>query len=366
MVKPNPLTEKPHPLVKPGEIKPSNKAMVVRGVYNPGAVRAKNGKIMLMARVAETPIHGERYFLAPNMVGTKSFKMSIEKIPKASGQLSWETFITKNGLCRLPITSHFRKLIVDEEGGFVETISQKPDFYGIKGDGDFGVEDPRITRLEEKGLYAMTYVSISYGCGISTSLAVSRDLKNWRRRGIIFSQQNKDVVIFPEKVKGYYVAYHRPEGTMHFDKPSIWVSYSKDLEFWGREKPVLVPRDSWEKYWRIGAGAPPVRIDEGFLSICHGVRLVGKEQKRMYVACAALIDPKDPEKILAKSPMNRPLFRPEAKFEKEGFINNVVFPTGAVFSDNKKNLLIYSGAADTRIEVRKFSVKSILNNMDFL
>ncbi len=355
-------------LVRAKDIRPTLPNFRVRGALNPGAVRLENGKILLMARIAETPKHGEKYFLAPRFAGKKKLKIIIERIPRKKGQLSPESFIMDYNIWRLPTISHLRKIWLDKSGMNVERISQRPDFIGASEDGDFGVEDPRITHLAEESRYAMTYVSVSMSGGVSTSLALSEDMNMWQRKGIIFRQQNKDVVIFPEKINGLYAAMIRPEGTMIFDKPSIWVSYSKDLIFWGKDRPILQPRsDSWDEL-RIGAGTVPLKVDEGWLAIYHGVREHRNhhgEAGKVYSAGAVLFDAENPAKVLARTPKNEPLIAPEHDFERQGFVNNVVFPTAAIPEQNGTHLLVYCGASDSNIEVRRLRIRSILDSLEY-
>ena len=361
--------EKPTLLLEPEDIKPSSENMRVRGAFNPAVTRLPNGKVLLLVRIAETPIHGKRYFLVPIMKGTeKDPKMHIDKLPRQEGVIGHEGYLNKWGMWRLPTISHLRKVLLDETGTKIEQISQSPDFYGIKGEGDFGVEDARITFFKKQKLYAMTYVSVSKDSGVSTTLATSKDLTKWNRKGIIFRQQNKDAVLFPEKINGYYVALHRPEGLMDFDKPNIWISYSKDLIYWGRDKPLLAPRRKGWDALRIGPGTVPIRIKEGFLEIYHGVchsRANDPESDKIYRAGALLFSAKDPSKILARTPASKALFGPEGKYEKTGFMKNVVFPTGKILSKNKKNLLVYSGGGDSNTTVRELSIKKVLNSMEF-
>lgn len=354
-------------LLTPEDIVPTTPQFRVRGALNPGGVRLPNGKIMLFARIAETPKHGERYFLAPRFAGKTKMKIVIEKIPRSICRWEKDVFLMRQDIARLPTISHLRKIILDKDGMEVESISKKPDFAGLMDDGDFGVEDARITRFENEKRYAMTYVSVSMSSGVSASLALSKDLKTWQRKGIIFAQQNKDVVIFPEKIKGYYVALHRPEGTMIFDKPRIWVAYSKDLVFWGKDKPILSPRSSgWDEI-RIGPGTTPVKTREGWLELYHGVRHErrnDRDSQKIYSAGAILFDAQKPEKVLGRTPMDEPLYKPEKDFEKKGFVNKVVFPSSAIPSLDGKNLLIYGGAADSNIEVKKIAVRDILNSLE--
>ena len=88
-----------------------------------------------------------------------------------------------------------------------------PDAGWERGAGSAGVEDPRVTWIPTLGLHVMTYVA--YGpLGPRPALAVSEDLRDWRRLGPLhFDYQpeldtdlnlfpNKDVVFFPEPVPG--------------------------------------------------------------------------------------------------------------------------------------------------------------------
>ena len=350
-------------LVKPEDLNPSFPNWSIKGVMNPAAIRLPDNKIALFARVAERPTRKGRLF-CPVIVGS-DYKTMPEKISKRDiAKQSRDVVYLKSGVCRLTVFSHFRKIILNEDGVDVEHFGERPVFTGTPTEGQYGVEDPRFVKIKRR--YLMTYVTVSLHEGVSTSLAVSNDFINWKRKGIIFREQNKDVVIFPEKIKGKYVALHRPEGFFKFSRPSIWISYSPDLVYWGREKSIINPRsNSWDED-RIGSGAPPIKTKYGWLEIYHGVKNIkGKKFKKFYSAGAILLDLKNPEKVLARSPVNKPLFEPTHSFEKKGFINNVVFPTGIVPDLNKKDLLIYSGGGDSVITVKKIPLKYIFNNMEF-
>lgn len=355
-------------LVKAEDVVPTTPKFRVRGIFNPAAIRLKSKKILLLARVAETPFHGEKYFIAPRFAGKVKTKIVMEKILRKEGEFKENYFLFDSEIARLPTISHFRKVLLDESGMNVEKISKKPDFMGLENDGDFGVEDPRLTCFKKEGFCAMTYVSVSMYTGVSTSLAITRDLKNWSREGIIFRQQNKDVVIFPEKINGYYVALHRPEGTMIFDKPRIWLSYSKDLVFWGRDKAIMSPRKgSWDGL-RIGNGSVPLKIDDGWLEFYHGVSLSDQnnpDSQKIYCAGAIVFDHKDPSKVLARSPAKKPLLSPEQDYEKFGFVSHVVFPTAALFDSDKKHVLVFGGGGDSSIFVKRLDLKDVLNSLEW-
>ncbi|MEM4390790.1 MAG: hypothetical protein QXX06_02900, partial [Candidatus Diapherotrites archaeon] len=102
---------------------------------------------------------------------------------------------------------------------------------------------------------------------------------------------------------------------------------------------------------------------EGWLEIYHGVKLVRKkgEEYKVYSAGAVVFD-KKMKKIIARSPENKPLFTPKQAFEKTGFVSNVVFPTSAL-QGSSDELLVFGGASDSCLFVRKLSIKKILESL---
>ena len=357
-------------LLTPKDVKPSLRGWAVMGVLNPAAIRWSDKKIVLFARVAEMPKANIGTSLkcpvivSDKHVKNKGYKLSSRKISKTKIVGEKENVIyLENKTCRLKTSSNFRRILLDKSGFNVEKIEELPVFTGTHEEGQFGVEDPSIVKIGKK--FIMTYVSVSLNEGVCTSLAVSNRLRNWKRKGIIFREQNKDVSLFPEKINGKYVALHRPEGFFEFSKPSIWISHSPDLKYWGEEKSIMQPRpNSWESE-RIGAGTTPIKIKEGWLEIYHGVKK-DKKGNNVYSAGAVLLDKKNPEKIIARSPKTHPLFSPKKGYEKKGYINNVIFPSEAILDLNKKDLLIFSGAADSVTTVKKIAIKDILSHMHFI
>lgn len=349
-------------LLKPEDFKPSFKNWIIEGVLNPAAIRLPNKKIMILARIAESRTKHKKLKTCPVVSTQEEYKQHFKEIHKGKiFKMDGNIVHLAEGICKLTTLSHFKKIILNENGFDVEKIYQNPAFTGRKGDGEYGVEDPRIVKIGNQ--YVMTYVTISDKEGVCTSLAVSKDCLNWERKGIIFREQNKDAFLFPEKINKKYVALHRPEGFFEFSKPSIWISHSPDMIHWGEEKVIMQPRkNSWEQR-RIGGGPPPIKTKKGWLIIYHGVK--NKKNKSVYNAGAALLNLKQPEKVIARSKKNKPLLIPKNKYEKQGFINNVIFPTGAVPTLDGKSLLIYSGGADKFVSVKKISFKDIFKNMKF-
>lgn len=364
-------------LVRPEDITPSDKKLEVVGTLNPGAARLKNGNIILYVRVIEKLIKDESddYYYSPRCRGGGKCKIFIDRFKKEHAESKSEVDIVfKDGTKRLTFISHLRKVILDVSGLKVLSIDKKPSFGGMTEEGELGVEDARIVKFGNR--YYMTYVSLSRLGNISTSLAESYDCVHWKRKGTMFREQNKDVVLFPEKINGKYVAFNRPEGNFQFTPPKIWISYSDNLKLWGESRPIKLSEKGMWDYARTGAGPPPIKTEKGWLLIYHGVsnkkimgnskfniieKILHKEEETnsVYSVGAALFDLDRPQKLIVKTP--RPILTPRKKYEKEGFVENVIFPTGIVLTRGHNNILLYCGAGDTVTTVKKISLNDILN-----
>jgi predicted GH43/DUF377 family glycosyl hydrolase len=204
---------------------------------------------------------------------------------------------------------------------------------------EYGLEDPRITRLGDR--FYITYVAVSRH-GPVTALASTIDFKTIERHGVIFCPENKDVVLLPTQIGGQYVAIHRPLGNIPFSRPEMWIATSSDLLHWGDHRFMFGGAGDWED-GRVGAGAPPIAVSEGWLEIYHGNRRpLAAGEVGAYCAGAMLLAADDPGRVLKVS--REPLLEPECDFENEGFVSKVVFPTAVVEEDDR--LLIYYGASD--------------------
>jgi beta-1,2-mannobiose phosphorylase / 1,2-beta-oligomannan phosphorylase len=259
-----------------------------------------------------------------------------------------------------------------------------------------GVEDPRVTFVRPLGVYVMTYVALGK-LGPRTALAVSSDGYAWRRLGLLrFSTEagidfsrygDKDVVMFPDVVqdsgsKDALAILHRPTYLVHNedgtveriippgvddDRPSIWISYidvaqakadmSQLTAVYG-SRLLATPEHDWESL-KIGAGTPPILLDDGWLIYYHGVRgqepTTAEEQKSVcYQAGAMILDRSDPTRVRYRSP--EPVFSPELPAERQGVVPDVVFPTA--IDVQGRTLYVFYGAADTRIGVAKLELES--------
>ena len=218
---------------------------------------------------------------------------------------------------------------------------------------EYGVEDPRVTLIG--GTYYMTYVSVSRW-GITTSLATTTDFRTFVRRGVIFLPDHKDVVIFPEKVNGQYVALTRPMPGSFGRVLGVWIASSPDLVDWGGHRPVCLPRRTrWDEL-RTGASCVPFRVKEGWLELYHGV-----DRADRYSMGAVLLDGDDPRRVLARSPW--PILEPETAYEQMGLFNDTVFACGHVPLDDGR-IRMYYGCADSVIAAADFDVHEIVASLE--
>lgn len=213
-----------------------------------------------------------------------------------------------------------------------------------------GIEDPRITKID--GVYYIMYVAFSV-YGPLLALAKTTDFKNFERIALISEPENKDAVLFPEKINGKYVRLDRP---IAGGIGNIWISYSDDLIAWGGARCVMRVRDDHWDSWRIGASSQPIKIEWGWLVIYHGVKQASSGP--IYRLGAVVLDKKDPSKVICRSAI--PILSPKEYYERVGDVNNVVFSCGAILEDDGIELKIYYGASDTSICLGTANVNELM------
>ena len=342
------------PILDPGSIAPSHPDLHILGVFNPGAVR-HGDEILLLVRVAEEAVQtgapGIRVPLLQHSANGVASDWSPNMLllqDDGNLDITDPREIRYNGRSFLSSISHLR--LARSRDGVEFTIDPEPTILPFGPMETYGIEDPRITKID--GRYLIQYTAVSEH-GVAVGLIETVDWKNFRRIGLIFPPQNKDVCIFPRRINGRYVALHRPEAG-DFSRPSIWLAYSPDLLHWGDHRPLISPRDTMWDAKRIGGGAPPLETTAGWLEIYHGV-----SQDGSYHLGALLLDLEDPSRIIARS--NEPLLSPESDFEKAGFYSNTVFSNGVVLHPTNPDLLLaYYGAADRSIGVCTVSISHLL------
>jgi len=233
--------------------------------------------------------------------------------------------------------------------------SDNPVLEGFADWDEFGCEDPRLTKID--GSCLVTYTAFSRQ-GPRVALASTKDFTHFEKHGLVGpARDDKDCVLFPEKVKGKIAMLHRLDSKIqiaYFDNIDAIINSDK---FWSEyvahfdDFEIIRPKYAWEE-WKVGVGPPPIKTDRGWLVIYHGV-----DTRRVYRVGAVLLDLDEPTKILART--KEPILEPEMEFEKRGIVPNVVFPEGAVLQDGE--LLIYYGAADRVSCLAKTSIDEFLD-----
>ncbi|PIY73919.1 MAG: glycosidase, partial [Candidatus Portnoybacteria bacterium CG_4_10_14_0_8_um_filter_40_50] len=238
-------------------------------VFNPGAIKF-NDEILLLVRVED----GQGYS-----------HLTIAK--SKNGKTNWQIDPTP-------------------------TLTAEPNF----GEDVFGLEDPRIVWLEERQEYIITCVSFFKGVAgepPGISLIATKDFSNFERLGRQLIPPNKDASLFPKTIKGYYALINRPivEG-----RADIWVSFSKDLNFWGKDRPLILARHrTWDSD-KIGLGPSPIETPEGWLIIYHGTRNTASGS--LYRVGLALLDLESLEVIRRGRDW---VFGPKESYERVGDVD---------------------------------------------
>lgn len=230
----------------------------------------------------------------------------------------------------------------------------------VSGGGCGGCEDPRATIINDR-LY-MTYVAYNgWDCPrvAITSIALTDFLNErflWEKPVLITSPDvvDKSACLFPEKINGKYVIMHRVF-------PDILIDYVDSLDFNGETflsgQYKISPRTrEWWDSRKIGAGAPPLKTDEGWLLIYQAV---DDKDASQYKVGAMLLDLNDPSKVLYRSV--NPILEPQESYENAGFKSGVVYPCGAVIRD--ETLFVYYGGSDSYVCVATANLKQFLQDL---
>ncbi len=338
-----------NPIITPQDVKPSRPDFEVIGAFNAGVARLGD-EVILLLRVAERPLNpAPGVHLAPiydadrKQVVVKQFAQDTPEFdfsdPRAI-QTARSVYLTS--------LSHLR--LARSWDGVHFAIDETPALFPENCYEAYGIEDPRITLIGDT--YYVNYSAVSEA-GIVVYLASTQDFGSFRRLGVIFPPDNKDVAIFPELIGGRYYALHRPSSS-GFGRPEIWIAESPDLLCWGNHRHLMGLREvSWDDS-RIGGGAVPFRVKEGWLEIYHGA-----DRLNRYCLGAVLLKADEPWTIIARG--EHPILEPEAPYEASGFFGGVVFTCGALVEDN--TVKIYYGAADTSIAYAEIPVEDILKSL---
>jgi len=216
----------------------------------------------------------------------------------------------------------------------------------------WGIEDPRITWLDELKEWAIAYTAYSKD-GPLVSLATTTDFRTFRRLGPIMPPDDKDAALFPVRFGGRWALIHRPMTGMG---AHVWISFSPDLKHWGDHQRIIAARSGgWWDANKIGLCAPPMETSAGWLILYHGVRTTASGS--IYRLGLALLDLQNPTRLTHRT--DEWIFGPKAPYEREGDVDDVVFPCGWVRDGDA--IRLYYGAADASIGLATASLKELLD-----
>lgn len=283
-------------------------------------------------------------------------------------------------------------LAESDDGVNFTRMSDQPVFRPSHDEPEGGcVEDPRLTKLGD--LYYVTYAARAYAPGqywlepyvegvtkapmyldetdvrgeilptfardnITLSyLAVTKDFKTYKKLGRITEAcvDDRDVVLFPDKVGGKFVLITRPKfkNIPSVKMPSIWISFRDDVMDYEKPELLITGKEWWETQ-RIGGGTVPILTKYGWFFLYHGV-----DDKGIYRVGALILDKDDPRKVLART--KDFIMEPDQSFELEGLYDGCVFPTGTVVKDG--TLYVYYGCADKHIGLATANFDELLEDI---
>jgi predicted GH43/DUF377 family glycosyl hydrolase len=246
------------------------------------------------------------------------------------------------------------------------------------------IEDPRIVKIGE--WYYVTYASRPFPPGqywlsegraysppaapedwpwllrrnaTATHLGITKDFRSWIRAGRMTSPavDDRDVILFPERIGGKFVMMHRPMNWVGpeygTEFPAMWISTGEDMLAWENPRLLAKAEFPWENR-RIGGNTPPLRTPHGWLTLYHAV---GAD--RHYRLGAMLLDLDDPAIVRYRT--RDWILQPEREYETVGMYPGVCFPCGKVILGD--TLFVYYGAADKYVGLATCPVAEL---MDYL
>jgi beta-1,2-mannobiose phosphorylase / 1,2-beta-oligomannan phosphorylase len=289
-------------------LRPSDWPYSINTVFNPAATRLADGTTLLLCRVEDR--RGQSHLSAAR---------------SQNGVDGWQIDATP-------------------------TLLPDPDHYP---EDIWGLEDPRITYVPEQGVYYVAYTSYSRG-GPLVSLASTGDFRTFERFGAIFPPDDKDAALLPRRIDGSWAMIHRP---MEPSAAHIWLSYSSDMLHWDRHQVMLEARQGgWWDANKVGLSSPLIETSEGWLMIYHGVRVTAAGS--IYRLGLALFELNHPERCLLRG--DEWVFAPEEEYERQGDVDNVVFPCGQTVGDDGDTISMYYGAADSSVALATAGIQSLL------
>ena len=338
-----------NPIIRCEDVEPILDGGQIIGVFN-AAVARVGGQTVLLVRVAERPEQVDASRVITAFYDSQTDRIVLKSFDRSDAQWDFTDPRLIAGTDTIYLTSLSTLRVARSTDGVHFRIDPDVCLQPANAYESYGLEDPRISFLD--GRYWIDAVAVS-SQGVVTELLSTEDFIQFERHGLIFGPENKDVALFTERINGSAWALHRPSSPFS-TKNSIWLASSPDFMHWGDHHYLIGPRPGYWDNTRIGAGAPPVRIEKGWLEIYHGV-----DQDDRYCLGAVLLDRDRPWRVLARS--ETPILEPQASYETEGFYGQVVFTCGVLL--NGSTCRIYYGAADEVMAMADVALDDILSTL---
>jgi predicted GH43/DUF377 family glycosyl hydrolase len=310
-----------------------------------------NPSIVAHPDQSETPKDGLRFILSLRAVG----EGHVSSLTFRSGLIAADGAMTVDPSARLASSPDIIKPTSGPNGDDIDVtfeadtdISERVIFPVTESQSN-GIEDARFVQFGDPGqkIYYATYTAYS-GRAIRSELIETSDFVSFRLSPLKGSAaRNKGMALFPKKIDGKYAMIARQ------DNENLYLIYSDDLYTWDGGQPILKPRFPWE-FVQIGNCGSPIELEQGWLLLTHGVGPV-----RKYSIGAALLDKKDPSKVLGR--LREPLLRPDPS-EREGYVPNVVYTCGAMRHHDR--IIFPYAVSDTFCNFATIEIASLIKAME--
>lgn len=293
---------------------------------------------------------GLRFVLSLRAVG----EGHVSSLTFRAGTIAADGSIAVDPTARLASSPQIKSSRPGPDGDEVEVVF-RPDqdiservIFPVTESQSHGIEDARFVAFVDGGktTYYATYTAYR-GTAIRSELMETDDFLSFRMtplQGV--AARNKGMALFPRKIDGKYAMIARQ------DNENLYLIYSDDLYRWDDGQAILKPQFPWE-FVQIGNCGSPIELDEGWLLLTHGVGPV-----RKYSIGAALLDKRDPSKVLARS--REPLLRPEPS-EREGYVPNVVYTCGAIRHHDR--IILPYAVSDTYSNFATVDISALIRTM---
>lgn len=228
------------------------------------------------------------------------------------------------------------------------SLSERVIFPVSKSESN-GIEDARFVRFtgeNDEITYYATYTAYN-GYAILPKLLLTKDFYYFKVCPLKGEYaQNKDMALFPRKIRGKYVMVGRYDGVNNY------IMFSDKINLWTDAKLLQQPTFPWE-FIQIGNSGSPIETKEGWLLITHGVGPM-----RRYCLGAILLDLENPEKVIGH--LRYPLMIPNEK-EREGYVPNVIYSCGSIIHNNE--IIIPYGMSDYASSFATIPIDELLHEL---